>query len=144
MDRRDTAEPASLGALVPQEAKGEVDAFQLAEPTLGLGAGPPGEQVDLQFLEPGQHLGVDAQHRAADAGVFVLAGGAVGAAAGAQFDLALVEVLLELVPLPAGGLAVLLGGAELSTLGEEGHVVADDVLVEDSLWLMVTSDIPSV
>jgi hypothetical protein len=90
-----------------------------------------GQEVGFEFVEPADHLGVDVEHRAADAGVFVLAGGAVGAGAGTEFDLALVEVLLELLPLVGRGLAVLLCGPDLATLGEVGHVVAHDVLVED-------------
>ena len=38
--------------------------------------------------------------------MFVLAGGAVGASAGAEFDLATVDVLLELGPLVRGGVPV--------------------------------------
>lgn len=63
--------------------------------------------------------------------MFVLAGCAVGAPAGAEFDLALVEMLVELGPFLAGGLAVFLGWSELAALVEEGDVVADDVLIED-------------
>jgi len=51
---------------------------------------------------------VGAQHRAPDTGVFVLAGGSVGASAGAEFDLSASEVAEEFVPLGAGGLSVLL------------------------------------
>jgi hypothetical protein len=66
--------------------------------------------------------------------VFVLAGRAVGAPAGAEFDLALVEVFVELGQFLAGGLAVLLDRSELAAVVEEGDIVADDVLVEDDLW----------
>ncbi|WP_221305074.1 hypothetical protein [Streptomyces sp. Ag109_O5-1] len=62
--------------------------------------------------------------------MFVLAGGAVGASACAEFDLALVEVLFELVPLVAGDVAVFVVGTELAAFVEMGEVVADDVFVE--------------
>jgi hypothetical protein len=63
--------------------------------------------------------------------VFVLAGRAVWAPAGAEFDLAFVEVFVELGPFLAGGFPVLLDRSELAAVVEEGDVVADDVLVED-------------
>ena len=71
------------------------------------------------------------EHRAPNAGVLVLAGGAVGAGAGAEFDLAFVEVLLELGPFGVADRAVLVGVADLAALLEVGLVVADDVFVED-------------
>ncbi len=61
----------------------------------------------------------------------MLAGGAVGAAAGAEFYLALVEVLLELGPLCAGGRPVLIGRAQLAPPVEECLVMAYEVFVED-------------
>lgn len=67
-------------------------------------------------------------------GEFVLAGGAVGAAAGAGFHLALVEVLLELGPLCVGGRPVLTGGAQLAPPVEGCLVMAYEVFVEDRLW----------
>lgn len=66
--------------------------------------------------------------------VFVLARRAVGACAGAQFDLALVEVLVELGPFLAGGLAVFLDRPELTAVVQESDIVTDDVLVEHGLW----------
>ena len=61
-----------------------------------------------------------AEHRAADAGVFVAAGGAVGTGAGAELELAGVEVLLELAPFGVGGLAVFGFRAGGATVVEEG------------------------
>jgi len=100
-------------------------------PSLGLGAFPAGEQAGFDLIEPGQHLGVHLQDGASDAGEFVLAGGAVGAAAGAEFHLALVEVLLELGPLCVGGRPVLIGRAQLAPPVEECLVMAYEVFVED-------------
>ena len=66
-------------------------------------------------LQQSRDLGeVEAEHGAADAGVFVVAGGAVGAVAGAvagaEGDLAEVEVVAELGPFGVGGFAVLVEG----------------------------------
>jgi hypothetical protein len=55
--------------------------------------------------------------------VFVLAGGAVGASAFAEFELAGLEVLLELAPLLLGRLAVFGLGTFGSTAAEEALVV---------------------
>lgn len=52
-------------------------------------------------------LGIEALAGAADAGVLVFAGGAVGAAALAEFEFAGLEVLLELSPFLLGWFAVL-------------------------------------
>jgi hypothetical protein len=59
--------------------------------------------------QPPSLLRVNSQHRTTDARVLVLAGRSVGASAGAQFELALVEVLLELAPLLLGRFTVFLG-----------------------------------
>src|SRR5437762_11766814 len=64
--------------------------------------------------------------------MFVLASGAVWAAAGAEFDLAPVEMFLELDPVCVGRRTVLLGGALLPPAVQEVLVVAYHVLVEDS------------
>jgi hypothetical protein len=63
--------------------------------------------------------------------VLVLAPGSVGTAAGAEFDLALVEVLLELGPLRVGRGLVLIGRMLGAVAFEVRLVVADDVVVED-------------
>ncbi|WP_181725389.1 hypothetical protein [Nocardia gipuzkoensis] len=63
--------------------------------------------------------------------MFVLAAGAVGAGASAEFDLAFVEVFDEVVPLGVGDVAVLLGGPQFASFLEVGLVVADDIVVED-------------
>ena len=55
-------------------------------------------QVVADLDQPVALGGVGAQQRAAQAGVFVDAGGGVGAAAGAQGDLAAFEVAEELLP----------------------------------------------
>jgi hypothetical protein len=63
--------------------------------------------------------------------VLVLARGPVRAGASAQFDLALVEMLLEPEPLGPGDFPVLISRAGLAAPVEECLVMADDVLVED-------------
>lgn len=57
-----------LVALGAEEGEGEVQPFDLTGSALPLGPAPAGEEVLLEFVEGGQHLGVDRQRRAADAG----------------------------------------------------------------------------
>ncbi|MFF2431192.1 hypothetical protein [Streptomyces mirabilis] len=111
--------------------KGEVESFDLTAPAFVDRALAAGQQVGLQLVEPGQHPGVDRQHRASDTGELMRAGRAVRASAGAEFDLALVEVLLEVTPLLVSGSAVLRRGPLGPATVEEFGVVGDDVLVED-------------
>jgi hypothetical protein len=74
--------------------------------------------------------------------VLVGAGGSVGAPAGAEFELALLEVLLELAPFPGGGLAVLGFGADGPALVQVGAVGADEIVLEDGLWRSQISEPP--
>jgi hypothetical protein len=74
--------------------------------------------------------GIDAQHKAADAGVLVDAGGVVGPAAGAELKFAQLEVVLEFGPFLVGGLAVFSGGPQGPPLVDEGPVGADQVVLE--------------
>ena len=64
----------------------------------------------------------------------MLAGRSVGPSAGAEFDLALVEVLLELIPLGRGDRTVFLGRAYGAASGEVHCVVLHHILVEHRLW----------
>ncbi|QYN33669.1 hypothetical protein K1T35_35100 [Pseudonocardia sp. DSM 110487] len=121
----------SVVSLLPNVAEGEIEAVDLTEPALLLGAFAAGAQVGFELIESGQHLRVDLQHGAADAGVLMRTRGAVGAGAATELDLALVEVLLELGPLLVGRRAVLLGRPELAAVVEELLVVTYDVVVED-------------
>ena len=74
-----------------------------------------------------------AQQRAADAAVLVDAGGAVGAAAVAEGDLAALEVAEELVPFGVGRGAVFLAGPQRAAAGDERAVAGDDFLGVDGL-----------
>ena len=58
-------------------------------------------------------------------------GGGVGAAAGAEFDFAVFEVVEELVPLGVGDVAILVAGSLVAAAGDERAVVFDDVVVVD-------------
>lgn len=57
--------------------------------------------------------------------------GAVGAPAGAQLDLAQLEVLLESVPFLLGGLPIFRGGAVTATGVQERSVCLDQPFLED-------------
>ncbi|WP_189111645.1 hypothetical protein [Streptomyces camponoticapitis] len=116
---------SALGFLAfgAEEGEGEVNAFDLTDPAFGLSPRSSAEQVLFQLDEAGQHLGVDVEHRAADASVFVLAGCPVGAPAGPELDLPAVEVLLELAPLLRGRVAVLAGWSDLAAVMQMSLVV---------------------
>jgi hypothetical protein len=58
-----------VALLLGEVFEGQVDAFDLAEPVLGLGAGPTLEQVGLDDVEAGQCVGLDLQPGAAQAGL---------------------------------------------------------------------------
>lgn len=104
----DARQPQRVGPLVAQALEGPVDPLDLAQPAPGLGACPPLLQVGLQLVQTGQHLRVDMQLGAPQAGVLMRAVCPIWTPAGAELDLALVEELLELGPLLLGGRAVLL------------------------------------
>jgi hypothetical protein len=77
--------------------------------------------------------------------VFVVAGGGVGAAAGAEFDFAVFEVVEELVPFGVCDFAVFVAGSLLAAARDEGAVVFDDVVVVDSdVALIALTEIPQV
>lgn len=97
-----------FGSFAPQERQGEVNSFNLSEPTLLLRLFFSSEQVRFDVVKTGQHLWVDVEHGAADAGVFVAAWGGVGAATAAEFDFAFVEMRFELGPLCGGDGLILL------------------------------------
>ena len=80
--------------------------MDFARPAAFFCLGDAFSQVLSDRVESSELGGVDAEDGTADAGVFVLAGGAVGAGAGAELDPAECEVLLELVPLFGAGFAV--------------------------------------
>ena len=60
--------------------------------------------------------------------MFVLAGGAVGAVAEAECDLAAFEVAEEFVPFGVGGFAVFVAGPQFPAAIEKCPVMLDDVL----------------
>ena len=111
--------------------KAGFESLDLTEPAPTEGFGQPCGEVVGDLGEPIELCRVRAQHWAADAGMFVLAGSAVGATAGAELDLAPLEVPEELGPLGIGGLPVLGTGSDAPPAGDEGSVVVDDVLVVD-------------
>lgn len=74
----------------------DLEPLDLAEPALGHGLLDTFAEV-VRDLNKAMPLGwINTQHGASNAGVFVLAGGAVGAAARAELELAELEVSLHL------------------------------------------------
>lgn len=103
----------------------------ISEPAFGVGSFETVEEIGLELVQAGEHLGVDVEHWAADAGVLMVAGGAVGAAAVGELDLAVVEVGLELGPFLVGGRPVLVGRTLGASSVEGTLVVADEIFVAD-------------
>lgn len=68
VDDGPTGAAAGFISLAAQEGESEVDTFDLTDPTFGFSVLPPVEEVLLKLVQAGQHLRVDIQHRAADAG----------------------------------------------------------------------------
>jgi hypothetical protein len=91
-----TGQPQGVGALIAQALESTVDALDLAQPALGQGAFPPLLQGGLQFVQAGQRLRVNVQLRTPQASVLMLATRPIRAPAGAELDLAFVEVSLHL------------------------------------------------
>jgi hypothetical protein len=91
-----------LGEFGAGSGEADLEAFDFAEPSFAAGFFDPGQQV-LADIEEALALGwVGAQQRAAQAGVLVDAGGGVGATAGAEGDLAMLEVAEKLLPFCVG------------------------------------------
>ena len=100
-----------LGEFVVGAVEADLESFDVAEPALALCFGDAGGEVVADLDEPLAVSGVGPEHRAADAGVLVDAGGAERSAAGAGGDLAAFEVAEELGPLVDGWDAVFLAGS---------------------------------
>jgi hypothetical protein len=66
-------ESGGVIAFVPQESESHFDAFGLAEPTTLHGIYSPTDQVGFDLGESADLRRVDAEHGAANAGVFVVA-----------------------------------------------------------------------
>ena len=122
-----------LGELVVGAGEADLESFDLAEPAFAFGFGDAGGEVVADLGEAGPLGRVGPEHRAADAGVLVDAGGGERPAAGPDRHLAPFEVAEELFPFLVGGGAVFLGGAQRAAAGQERQVVRDDFLGIDGL-----------
>lgn len=106
--------PIELAELLLGASQADLETFDLAEPAFRLGFGDSGDQVVADLGKPCPLGRVRPEERASDASVFVDAGGAVGAGAGADREFAAFEVAEEVFPFRVGGGAVLLGRAQCS------------------------------
>src|SRR6266487_2505165 len=124
---------ASVGAgeLAFSGFQADFKALDFAEPAVHPRFGDALVQVADDLGKAGPLVRRDAEHCASKASVFMLARYPVRAAAGAQRDLAHLEVLLEFLPFLVGGLAVFSGGPGGPPLVEECAVGADQVVLED-------------
>ena len=123
--------PTGLFSLAAKVAEREVEPFDIGKPAFLVGPAAAGDEVRFELVEAADHSRADVEHRAADAGMLVHARRSVRACAAAEFHLALVEVLLELVPFGVGRGPVLLAWSQAPATVEEGLVVADEILPED-------------
>lgn len=124
------AELVEVGKLDCGGIEADGESFDLAEPAVEPGLGDPLSEVADDLGEAVALPRVDAQHRAADAGVFVFAGCRVRTPAGSEFELAGVEVLLELGPLLRCGFAVVVNGPSCPAAAEARPVGADQIVLE--------------
>lgn len=85
-----------LGEFGAGAGEADFQSFGFAEPVVGFGFGDAGDEVVADLDQAGPGGGVGAQQWAAQAAVFVDAGGVVGAAAVADSDFAVFEVSLHL------------------------------------------------
>jgi hypothetical protein len=116
--------PREGGEFAVGGVEADLESFDFAEPAVDAGFGDAVGEVLDDADEAASGGGVGAEHGAADAGVLVGAGGSVGAPAGAELELALLEVLLELAPFIGGRLPVFGFGADGPALVEVGAVGA--------------------
>jgi hypothetical protein len=105
-----------------------LESGNLAEPGVVAGLNEAGFGVGGHLLDAFRAERVDAEEAATGAGVFVDAGGAVGAEAAAEGDHAEQEVLFELGSVVAGGGALLGAVAQRPAAFDEGFVGGDEVL----------------
>ena len=106
------ARRSDLGELVLGAGEADFEAFGFACPAFAFGFGDAGGQVVADLCEPVALGRVGPVDGAADAGVFVDAGGAECPSAGAGGDFAAFEVAEEFGPFVVGGGAVFLGGPQ--------------------------------
>lgn len=110
-----------------------MQAFDLAEPAFTFGFGDACGEVVADLDESVALGGVGPQQRAADAGMFVDAGGAERTAAGAGGDLPTLEVAEELGPFLVGRGAIFLAGSQCAPPGQERQMGLDGFLRVDGL-----------
>jgi hypothetical protein len=128
---RSLPKPCYLRLTLTQVLEAFLQRGDLAQPDSFACFGEPGLSVRSHVVEPSGLCRVHLEESASCAGVLVDARGAVGAVAVAEGDLAQEEVLLELVPLLAGGWSHLAVRAGLPASFDESVVRLDHVLGKD-------------
>jgi len=98
-----------LSELFLGSSEAEAESFDFTEPPFAFGFGDAGGEVLADLGQAGPLGGVGPEHRAADAGVFMDAGGAERSSAGSGGNLAPFEVTKKLLPFGVGRDAVFLG-----------------------------------
>ena len=120
-------EPETVGLLFL--ARDVAQAFfqggDFAEPLHATGLIQAFLSVILDLQQTGELGEVHSQHGAADTGVLMLAGGAVGAVAGAECDLSETEMIAEFCPFRVGRLTVFLAWPFCPPLVNELPVMPD-------------------
>ncbi|WP_327321051.1 hypothetical protein [Streptomyces sp. NBC_01235] len=123
--------PLEAVELGHRSVKADLEPLDLTEPAVGAGLADAFSEVLDDLDESGPLAWIDLEDGAANAGVFVLAGGPIGAPASPQGDLAQLEVLLEVAPLLLSGLPVFLDRAFGPAAVEEAAVGADQIVLKD-------------
>jgi hypothetical protein len=107
-------------------------ARDLTEPAVKFGFFNAFGEVGDDFNDASPLSGINSQHWASDASVFMLTGSSVGPAAGAEFELAFVEVLPKLDPFLFAWLAVFRLRPDASSLVDVRPVGANHLIGKDS------------
>ncbi|MGW0252623.1 hypothetical protein ACWDYH_38970, partial [Nocardia goodfellowii] len=105
-------ESLCVRSFVAEARQSAIDAFDFAQPALRGGPAFAIFEIGFELVEAGQHGRVDVELATAQAGVLMLATGAVWPCTGAEFDFAFVEVFFELSPFGFSGGPVFLLGAD--------------------------------
>lgn len=120
-----------------QLGRGRVEAglqsLDLASPSVAAGLTDTFAQIGDYLNQASASALIDAQHWASNTCVLMAARRPIRAATVAEFELAVLEVLLEFGPFGVGRFAVFLGGSAAATGIEVGAVRADQVVLENGM-----------
>jgi hypothetical protein len=125
------AHPLEIRQLIRGGVEADLKSLDFAEPSVEPGVCDPLFQVGDDGNESWSRCWVQSKAWASDTRVLMLAAGSVGASAFSEFELAFLEVLLEVSPFLIGWFAVFGLGTLGAPLVEEGAIGAHELVIED-------------